>query len=226
MMAPGVSTLLFTLVYLVALIVVALLAARRNRGHGDPIDEHELGGRDLSFVVLLGTLYATQYSGNTLIGFPGKAARDGYQFFAAPMYMECIVIGYLLFAPRLFALSRKHSFRTPGDIFSQRFDFKPLHVLATVVMLFALLNYVLTQLVAIGKITEILSGGAEATSIHPAWGIVLLAFLMVIYETVGGMRAVAWTDLLQGLVLLLGIAGLFFVLELDFGGMAGAVGWR
>ena len=39
-------------------------------------------------------------------------------------------------------------------------------------------------------------------------GVVILTLVIIIYETLGGMRAVAWTDCIQGLMLLVGLVGL------------------
>ena len=205
--------------FIVVIVAIGLFAARRSRvvPGADPRDEHELGGRSLPLLVLLGTLYATQYSGNSFVGFTGKAARDGYWFLYGPIIMQFVIVAYLVFAPQLFRLSREKSYRTPGDFLLDRFRHRGLHVLANLVMLFALLNFVLTQLVAIGNITMVFGG------VHPAWGIFILAVLMVAYENLGGMRAVAWTDLLQGIILLAGATGLFLFLEFRMGGMAGAL---
>jgi len=222
MTAPiGTQALIFAGIILLSLIGIALYASRRESarvGGQDPREEHELGGRNLSLLVLLGTLYATQYSGNSFVGFTGKAARDGFWFLGSMVFMQAVIVGYLLFAPQLFALSRQRAYRTPGDFFHDRFQHRPLHMLANGVMLFALINFVFSQLVAIGKITLVLGGG-----IHPAWGIFILAVLMVLYENLGGMRAVAWTDVFQGVLLLVGATGLFLYLEFHVGGMAGAL---
>ena len=68
----------------------------------------------------------------------------------------------------------------------------------------AIANYLLAQLMAMGHVTEGLSGGAV-----PYWaGVVLLTMVVIVYETVGGMRAVAWTDCVQGVMLLVGLVGL------------------
>ncbi len=220
----GATLLGFTGIYILAIVGLALWAAARERrglaAHHDPREEHELGGRSLGFFVLLGTLYATQYSGNSFIGFTGKAAREGYAFLGGPLFMQSVIVGYLLFAPALFRLSRRHRYRTPGDFYLHRFEHRGLHMLASAIMLFALLNFVLSQLVAIGQLTLVLG---RDNAIHPAWGIMTLAVVMATYENVGGMRAVAWTDLLQGALLFLGVVGLFFVIETSFGGFAQAL---
>lgn len=222
----GTGVLVFTGIYLAVLVAIAMYASLRARkvsSDVDPRDEHELGGRSLPLLVLLGTLYASQYSGNSFVGFSGKAARDGYEFIGSVLFMQSVIVGYLLYAGRLFRLSRIHRYRTPADFLLHRYEHKGLHLLSSALMIFALLNFVLSQLVAIGKITMVMGQTSDGMPLHPAWGIVSLALLMVLYETFGGMRAVAWTDMLQGAMLLVGAMGLFILLENTGGGMAGAL---
>ena len=64
--------------YLAAILAVGY-AARRQRGK-ESLAEFYLAGRQLTGPVLLLTLYATQYSGNTLIGYPGEAFRLGFSW--------------------------------------------------------------------------------------------------------------------------------------------------
>jgi SSS family solute:Na+ symporter/sodium/pantothenate symporter len=188
--------------YLAAILAVGY-AARRRRGD-ESLAEFYLAGRQLSGPVLLLTLYATQYSGNTLIGYPGEAFRLGYSWVMSVGFMMAIIVVYLLFAPRLHHLARRHHFVTPGDWLTHRFGSPTLTLLANLLLIAAIGNYLLAQLIAMGHITAGLSGGAV-----PYWvGVVLLTLVVLVYETVGGMRAVAWTDTLQGLMLLVGLTGL------------------
>ena len=188
--------------YLVAILVVGY-AARRRRAD-DSLAEFYLAGRQLSGPVLLLTLYATQYSGNTLIGYPGEAFRLGFSWVMSVGFMMAIIVVYLFFAPRLHQLARRHHFVTPGDWLTHRFASPILTLIANLLLVAAIGNYLLAQLMAMGHITAGLSGGAV-----PYWvGVVLLALVVLVYETVGGMRAVAWTDTLQGLMLVVGLTGL------------------
>ncbi len=66
----GVIALVF---YLIILAVIAEIA-RRSRSDDSPAD-HFLAGRQLGAVVLFLTLYATAYSGNSLLGYPGRKER-------------------------------------------------------------------------------------------------------------------------------------------------------
>ena len=188
--------------YLVVLVAVGY--ATRRRGAQTGLGDFYLAGRNLGGFVLLLTLYATQYSGNTLLGYPGEAFRLGYAWVMSVGFMMAIIVVYLLFAPRLQRVARRHAFVTPGDWITHRFGSAPLTLLANVLLVLAISNYLLAQLMAMGHVTEGLSGGTV-----PYWaGVVLLTLVVIVYETVGGMRAVAWTDCVQGIMLLVGLAGL------------------
>ena len=189
-------------VYLLILISVGYLSHRHSH-HAD-LDDFYLAGRNLGGFVLLLTLYATQYSGNTLLGYPGEAFQLGFAWVMSVGFMMAIIVVYLLFAPQLQRIAKQKHFITPGDRITYRFNSPSLTLIANVLLVAAISNYLLAQLMAMGHVTEGLSGGSI-----PYWaGVLLLTFVVIIYETVGGMRAVAWTDCVQGLMLLVGLIGL------------------
>mgnify|MGYP006102355767 FL=1 len=189
-------------VYLLILISVGYLTHRHN--HSADLDNFYLAGRNLGGFVLLLTLYATQYSGNTLLGYPGEAFQLGFAWVMSVGFMMAIIVVYLLFAPQLQRIAKQKHFITPGDWITYRFNSPSLTLIANVLLVAAISNYLLAQLMAMGHVTEGLSGGTI-----PYWaGVLLLTFVVIIYETVGGMRAVAWTDCVQGLMLLVGLIGL------------------
>lgn len=208
----GPGALIAVALYLVSMIGVGYYA--RTKRQGDSMADFYLAGRSLGLMVLFLTLYATQYSGNTLFGYTGKTYRIGFEWTVSILFMFSIIVGYLLFAPRLVQLARKEGFITPGDYISYRFKSKALTLLSTVLMIYALCNYTLAQLKAMGAAVEGITNGA----VPSAYGIVALAIIMVIYETLGGMRSVAWTDVIQGVVLLIGFALLVIIVPTQLGG--------
>ena len=203
--------------YLLSMIGVGWLG--RVRRQSDSMADFYLAGRGMGFAVLLLTLYATQYSGNTMFGYTGKSYRIGFEWTVSVLFMFSIIVGYLLFAPRLVALARRHEFITPGDYIRHRFGSPFLTLLATAVMIYALGNYTLAQLKAMGAAVEGITDG----QVSAAYGIVALAVIMVVYETLGGMRSVAWTDVIQGIVLLTGFTILLFVVPGLGGGLPSVV---
>ena len=207
----GNGALLAIGLYLVSMIGVGYFA--RVKRKGDTMADFYLAGRSLGMAVLFLTLYATQYSGNTLFGYTGKSYLIGFEWTVSVLFMFSIIVGYMLFAPRLVLLARSENFITPGDYISYRFKSRFLTVISTLLMIYALCNYTLAQLKAMGAAVEGITDGA----VPSAYGIIALAVIMVIYETLGGMRSVAWTDVLQGVVLLVGFS-IIFVLVPDLGG--------
>lgn len=198
----GPGALTFIALYLLSLIGIGWWGYRSRRE--DTLREFYLAGRGFGLLVLVLTLYATQYSGNTLLGFTGKSYRTGFSWTMSVHFMTAIVVCYLIYAPRLYALARKRGFITPTDYLHDRFNSPAINVTATIIMVVALANFLLAQLMAMGRALEGFSAGTPRQAF--IYGVIALALIMVIYESLGGMRAVAWTDAVQGIVLLLGFA--------------------
>jgi SSS family transporter len=215
----GLGAMIAAAVFLVALIITGFVA--RARRQSESLGDFYLAGRSLGPLVLLLTLYATQYSGNALIGYPGEAYRTGFAWVMSVGFMTAVIVVYLLFAPKLHRLASRKNFITPGDWIDHRFGSPALTLITNVVFLFAMINYLLAQLIAMGHITEALSG-----QLIPFWaGVIFLGLIVLIYESVGGMRAVAWTDCVQGIVLLLGLAGILVAVVPGVGGLREASAW-
>ena len=213
----GTGALVVIGLYLVMMIGVGWIG--RLRRQSDSMADFYLAGRSMGLAVLLLTLYATQYSGNTMFGYTGKAYRIGFEWTVSVVFMFSIIVGYLLFAPRLVALARRMEFITPGDYIRHRFGSPLLTLLATLLMIYALGNYTLAQLKAMGAAVEGITDGG----ISSAYGIIALAVIMVVYETLGGMRSVAWTDAIQGVLLLAGFSILLFLVPGLGGGLTAVV---
>jgi len=204
--------------YLAGLAALAE-SARRARRDLTPGD-HFLAGRDLGFLVLLLTIYATAHSGNLILGFPGAAYRRGFAFLLSGSLAMLIFVAFHLLAPTLRPLAVQHRFVTPGDLFRFRYgntaSGPSLRFAVGLLMSLALANFLLAQLVALGHVTHAVTGGAIP---YPV-GVVGFTIVIAAYETIGGMRAVAWTDALQGSVLLVGMFLLLLWVLGEAGGIA------
>ncbi|MEE9281778.1 MAG: sodium:solute symporter family protein [Myxococcota bacterium] len=202
--------------YLAALFVVAEIS-RRARKDLSPSD-HFLAARELGVLVLFMTLYATAYSGNSLLGYPGEAYRRGFSWIMAVGFMMSIIVAFHLLAPKLRPLATRRGFVSPGDWVRHRFNgdpgMRPLAVAVAVLMSLALANFLFAQLKAMGELAEQVTGGLVPYEL----GVIGLAATVLFYETRGGMRAVAWTDTAQGLLMLLGLMALLGWLLAGAGG--------
>jgi len=203
--------------YLLALVAVALVA-RRARADASPAD-HFLAGRQLGVFVLFLTLYATAYSGNSLLGYPGEAYQRGFSWIMATGFMIAIIVCFHILAPKLRPLARRRGFVTPGDWMRHRFGGEQggaaLRICVAALMSWALGNFLLAQMQAMGELTEIVTGGA----VPYLAGVLGLAAVILFYEHMGGMRAVAWTDAAQGTLMVVGLASLLGWLLSEVGGL-------
>ncbi len=172
-----------------------------------------LSGGGLGALLLFFTLYATQYSGNTVIGYAPKTYRLGYAYFQSIPFFIMVIVGYLLFAPRLHVLAKKYNFVTPSDWLDKRFNSKTVTLIGTIIMCYALTNYLLEQLVAMGHAIS----GLTAGTIPYFYGVIFLVILMLTYEWLGGMKAVAIADTINGIMLLTGVIGLLTLSIKTFG---------
>lgn len=212
----GTVGLSFIGLYLLSLVGIGWLGNRASQEKS--LRDFYLGGQGIGFLVLWLTLFATQYSGNTIIGYTGQAAKVGFVWITSVQFMIAIVITYLIFAPKLFRLAKQHGFITPTDYLEQRFGNRPLNLLATLIMVAALANFFLAQLTAMGRAVEGLTTVDPDTAF--VFGVIALAGIMMIYETLGGFRAVAWTDVIQGGVLGIGFLLLLLIVFQQFGSPA------
>jgi len=205
--------------YLGALVAITL-RARRARMDSTPSDFY-LGGRSLPLFVLFFTLYATTYSGNTLLGYPGEAYRRGFSWTMATGFMIAINVTFLALAPVLRQAAERHGLVTPGDWIGLRFGSPALTRVVGAIQGLALTNFLLAQLIAMGHVASGLTGGA----LPHAAGVIGFALVILAYETLGGMRAVAWTDVAQGILLLVGLAAMLDWLLEESGGVASVTRW-
>ena len=206
LLSPG--GIIILCAYIISLIGIGWLGKKAQKEQS--LTDFYLAGRGMGFFVLFLTLYATQYSGNTLVGFAGRAHREGYQALVLITFLSAAVGAFAFYGPRLYRLSKKHRFITPSDYIDHRYKNNKLTYLSAAICLIALANYILTNLKAIGFIVEAVTGGV----IPFAYGVVALSLVMVIYESLGGMRSVAWTDAIQGTVLMAGVITIFITISI------------
>jgi len=204
---------IFIGIYLSALIIIGFFGYRARQEN--TLKDFYLAGNGFGLTVIFLTFYATQYSGNTLFGYSGMTYRIGYAWIMCIHFMTAIVACYLIFAPRLYKKARQHNYITPTDYLQHRFNSNTINVVVTLIMILVLSNYLLAQLMAMGRAMQGLSSADP--NIAYQQGVILLTFIMVIYGTLGGIRAVAWTDVIQGLILIIGLIILLFMLFKQFG---------
>ena len=210
------TAFIFISIYLSTLIIIGFFGYRARQEN--TLKDFYLAGNGFGLAVIFLTFYATQYSGNTLFGYSGMTYRIGYAWIMCVHFMTAIVACYLIFAPKLYKRARRYNYITPTDYLQYRFGSNSLNIIVTVIMVFVLSNYLLAQLMAMGRAMQGLSSADP--NIAYQQGVILLTLIMVIYGTLGGIRAVAWTDVIQGSILIVGLIVLLFMLFKQFGSIS------
>jgi SSS family transporter len=196
----------FVALYLVVTVAIGLWAARRVHNSRDYV----VAGRSLPLYMSTALVFATWFGAETVLGVSATFLKEGMRGVVADPFgfSFCLVIVALFFARAFYRLN----LLTIGDFYRQRYN-KPVEVATSVCIVLSYLGWTSAQFTALGLVFHTLSGGA----IPLEWGIALGAGVVVIYTLFGGMWSIAYTDLFQSVVIILGLLYLAFLL----GGAAG-----
>jgi len=184
--------------YLVFLLGITWFSLRMgSRG----ADDYFLAGRSQNWLVTGFTLMATFFSAFALMGAPGMLHQHGIAFI--PFFLNPLVAGLLIWVigNRIRSKSARHNWITPSDLICHFFPSQVMNVLVCLVGFFYVLPYIILQIKAGGYLFEVLTAG----QVSAGQGAVILALVTMLYVHLGGMRSVAWTDLVQGILLLAGM---------------------
>lgn len=168
----------------------------RGRAHEDP-NAYFLGGRRLSTFVLICTMAATNFSAFTIFGASGAGYRDGLAFFPIMAFgTGFMALSFLFLGRRIWQLGRQHGLITPAELVQTLYAHRGLTTLFALVMVVFTVPYLALQPLAAGKVVGQLFD-------LPTWvGALVVTGVIVVYTLGGGLRAVAWTDVMQGLLML------------------------
>ncbi len=163
--------------------------------------DYFIAGRKISLWVFVLAATATSFSGWTFMGHPGLLYRDGFQYAYASFYAITIPFTGVLFLKRQWMLGKHFGFITPGEMLSTYFKSDSIRILVVLVALVFSVPYLGLQLRASGFLFNVLTEGLLDVEV----GMWLLSIVVIIYVASGGLRAVAYVDTLQAILLAFGI---------------------
>jgi SSS family solute:Na+ symporter len=207
-------TLVSALVGLAVYLLALLWLGARSITTGSSADSYFLADRRLRAGLLFFTLIATNFSAFFFLGFAGAGYRIGISYY--PMMAFGTGLAALSFGSlgcRVRRLSRDHGLITPSELMGYLLPGEGPRLLVLLVMVLFTLPYLALQPLGAGYLLESLTGGAVPFEL----GALLLTLVIVVYVVGGGMRAVARTDVLQGVLM-------FVLMLLAFAAVAHGVG--
>lgn len=178
------------LTYLIVLTGFNFYRARRIKSQEDFM----VAGRSIKTSVMVFTLICTWIGSGTFIAGAELAARAGFSalWMPAGAWLGIIVIFFLAAKIRTFGQY------TIGDILEERYGpaARLIGAIAIIIAFTAIVSY---QFVAGGFILNVVTDGA----IPDSTGIIIAAIFVILFTTIGGMVAVAYTDLPNGIIIVL-----------------------
>jgi SSS family solute:Na+ symporter len=169
--------------------------------------DYFVAGRRLGLWVFVLAATATSFSGWTFMGHPGLIYRDGFQYAYASFYAITIPFTGVMFLKRQWILGKRFGYVTPGEMLADYFKGDGVRYLTVVIALCFSIPYLGLQLAASGKLFNVLSDGL-VTVTAGTW---ILSAVVLIYVASGGLRAVAYVDTLQCILLAFGIVAVGFI---------------
>ncbi len=219
------SAIITFAIYIVLVMVLAGLSHRLLQSKSF-MSEYFLGSRSLGVWAFALTFAATSSSGGSFIGFPSLVYTHGWVvalWIGSYMVVPIFTMGLL--GKRINQVARKTGAITIPDVLRDRFDSPGFGGLATVLIVFFMTFNLIAQFKGGSNILQTLL--ADVPLFHAAkvftsdtlagvpffgaadagYFLCLLVFTaaVVVYTAYGGFRAVVWTDVLQGVVMVAGV---------------------
>jgi len=181
--------------------------------------DHFLAGRKLGMFTTALSLYASSWSGYAEVGAPGESYAVGFMAYrrVPGNVIFASVTGWL--APRIHFYAHKRDYEGTADFISDRYRNTPLTLTIVFLQIFPVCLYVMGQLSGIGTTMASMSGG----TLSEFSAALIFVVIMLFYEMVGGMHAIAKTDVIQGVILLFGFVLYLIFQQTLFGGLTAAV---
>ena len=201
------STLDITIVavYAVGLFVLAQWVSREESGHHKSAKDYFLAGNTLPWWAIGASLIAANISAEQIIGMSGSGYAMGL---AIASYEWMAAITLILVGKYLLPIFLKHGIYTMPQFLEQRYD----HRVRIVLAVFWLAVYVFVNLTAVLWLGSLALNTVAGVPVQTA--LILLGAFALAYSLYGGLKAVAFTDIIQVVLLVLG--GLIIVaLTLD-----------
>ncbi len=189
------SLIIFVAFYLAVTIAIGLIAARRVHSSAD----YMVAGRSLPLYMNMATVFATWFGAETVLSVSATFAKDGLGGIPGDPFGAslCLVLAALLFAKLFYRMN----LMTIGDFYKQRYG-KTVEVITSFAIVASYLGWTSAQMTALGLVIHVLSGGAISLSA----AIVLGGLVVLVYTIFGGMWSIAFTDLFQVVVIIVGLS--------------------
>lgn len=184
----------FVILYWVISVGIGLYATKFVKSSRD----YAVAGRALPMSVVTATVFATWFGSEAVLGVSSTFLKEGLGGIVADPFGSslCLILVGVFFARPLYRMN----LLTIGDYYKKRFG-RAAEMLVTICIVISYLGWVAAQIKALGLVFNVVSGGAISMQL----GMIIGAGSVLVYTLMGGMWAVAITDFLQMIIVVVGM---------------------
>ena len=179
--------------YLLVALVLGVWAGRRGSGGSD---DFITGERSFGPVLMYFVMGAMVFSAYALLGTPQRVMAKGSDAFYALAYGSVALVPIFFFGARVRRIGARLGLMTQAEFLGERFASRRLMAIMGLASLLAFLPYIVIQFKGAGVVMH------QALGWHPLAGATVVYAVVTLYVIFGGMRGVGWTNVLQGVVML------------------------
>lgn len=204
--------------FLLIIFFIGYWSSRKLSASSNFISDYFLGGRELGGFVLAMTMVATYGSASSFLGGPGTAYTMGFGWVL--LAMSQVVTGYfvlMILGKKYAIMARRYKAVTMIDFLKSRYDSTAVVLLSALSIIIFLFSAMAAQWIGGARLVESLTGLSYNSALF------LFAISVLVYVTIGGFRAVALTDAVQGAVMLVGTLVLLIAVIIAGGGIPNIV---
>lgn len=199
-------------IYLLICLGLGFVAGRRLEVN---LNDFVLYKRSAGFFILYLSVVSTFHSAFAFLGSGGFFYTHGIGFWAAGSWTLLVGIITYAFGSRIWILGREFGYMTPADMLADYYESELVRLLTAAISIVFTLLYIQVQSLGLGYILSAATGDRISVEVSAA----ILMAVALIYIVLGGLRAVYWTDVFQGIWMYVAIwAGALFLAYKLFGG--------
>ncbi|MCH8818790.1 MAG: sodium:solute symporter family protein [Acidobacteria bacterium] len=182
--------------YFAIFLLISIAAKRRL---AEEAGDYIVASRNLGWLVVTFTMFASVFSGVGMAGLPGSVYTLGAPFVVSMLAgnsVAAMLMWYL--GPRIWVLGKHYEFTTPGDLLGEYYQSDTIRLYTVFASLLYNLAYIVAQLLAGGILLNVLTGN----TLSPGLGSAIIAVIVVVHVVSSGLRGIAWLDLFNGFLIL------------------------
>ncbi|MGI6721844.1 MAG: sodium/pantothenate symporter [Anaerovoracaceae bacterium] len=202
MSKAGIIILAILIIYMAVNLIIGVvyskMEAKALAGKGF-ISNYFIGGRSLGGVILAMTLAATYASASSFIGGPGLAYTKGLAWvFLSSIQVPTSFIVLGILGKKFALISRRTNAVTVTDYLRTRYESKAVVIISSVALVLFFVAQMISQFIGGAILIQTITG----LPYKP--GLILFALVVIVYTSLGGFKAVAINDTIQGFIMVVG----------------------